>query len=107
MSDFGELRSVVHSAPTNTSLHALVRVFEDADASAEELESVWLPYALEHVRAWPVYWRSWSVQDPKRLGDSPPPWMALLGALQLGNHTYPEGFLLQLVSSPRVAGLEA
>jgi hypothetical protein len=106
LSDFGELRSLAHGAPSQQAFHALIRVFEEARAPAEEVESIWLPYALEHVRAWPVYLRTLRVDDPARLGDTPPPWMALLCALHLGYEDYPEGFLTELVSSSRVAGLE-
>jgi Ran GTPase-activating protein (RanGAP) involved in mRNA processing and transport len=106
LTDFGELRSIAHGAPSHEAFGALIEVFERATAPPDEVEGVWVPYAAEHVRAWPVYMRTLSVRDPARLGGTPPPWMELLGALHLGRHAYPDGFLRELLSSSRVAGLE-
>ncbi len=106
MSDFGDLRSAVHGEPGDEPFEALIEVFEEASVPGDEVERIWVPYAFERVREWPVYWRTLRVGDPSVLGDSPPAWMSLLGGLHLARHEYPEGFLRELVCSARVAGLE-
>jgi hypothetical protein len=69
MSDFGDVRSLLHEArPTQSTFEAVAQAFKDARDPAEA-ERVWLPYALERLACWPDALRCVRLEGGEALGD--------------------------------------
>jgi hypothetical protein len=105
VSDFGELRSLLHGAsPTQATFDAVVQAFKEADDPGEA-ERVWLPYAHDRMRAWPDERRRVVLDGEAALGEGSWCWLELARELELGGKGWSDEVVRELVGSSRLSGL--
>ncbi len=105
MADFGEVRSLLHDAePSKEAFEQLLGLFRQAPDSGEA-ERVWLPYALEHLEAWPDAERAVTFAGESSLEQGELSWLPLARALTLGYQPWSGARLEELVTSQAFAGV--
>ncbi len=102
MSDFGDVREHLHaSEPSREAFAELVRLFRCAD-DPDEARRVWIPYAREQMKGWPLDARHVNVErfDEDELSALP-----LASSARFMCRDAPEDAIESLLWSPRIAGI--
>ncbi len=105
MSDFGEVRGLLHDAePSLEAFERLIALFRQAEDRVEA-ERLWLPYALEHLEAWPDAARAQTLSEEAVVDLDHFRWIPLGRELTLAYQSTKR--LRDLVDSPLFAGLRS
>ncbi len=103
MGDFGEVRSLLHDAePSREAFERLLGLFRQVEDRGEA-ERVWVPYALDRLRHWPLGTRHVDVKafDARELR-----WMTLATSSRCVCDEVSGDALESLLWSPAIANLE-
>ncbi len=106
MSDFGEVRSLLHDAePSQEAFDRLLELLLHAEDRGEA-ERVWLPYALDRVKSWPDEVRAIELnRDDSGVDDVT--WVALARTLDVSLFGWTAAATMELLASERLVNVRA